>query len=71
MTEENEKLSEKNTQLEAEKTTKGPVKRLNPNQQKEQEELAKQAEREKNFKEQIAYLTEQKNKQEEDIAFLK
>jgi DNA repair exonuclease SbcCD ATPase subunit len=35
MTEEIQTLTEKNTQLEAEKTSKGPVKRLNPNQLKE------------------------------------
>jgi hypothetical protein len=33
--------------LEAEKTQKGPVKRLNPNQQKEQEEQQKAIEKEK------------------------
>lgn len=50
------------TQMESEKTKTGPLKRLNPNQQKEAEEEARRQEQLAVLKNQISYLTEQNQK---------
>jgi chromosome segregation ATPase len=57
--------------LEAEKQSKGPVKRLNPNQVREQEEIAKQQAHLQSLNDEISYLKEQNQKKEEDITYLK
>lgn len=57
--------------MEAEKQSKGPVKRLNPNQVREQEEIAKQQAHLQSLNDEISYLKEQNQKKEEDITYLK